>query len=137
MASITKEITIAAHPDQVWAALHAFDAVHERLAKGFVVDCRPDGPGLRIVTFFNGVVAREALVSLDDDARRLVYTVVESPLGLTHYNAAAQVLPDGDSTSRFVWTIDLLPDDLADAVAALMERGAEAIRTTLESAAAT
>lgn len=137
MASITREITIAAHPDRVWAALRDFDAVHERLAKGFVVDSRPDGPGMRTVTFFNDAVAREALVSVDDDARRLVYAVVESRFGFTHYNAAAQVFPEGDGASRFVWTIDLLPDDLADPVAAMMDLGAEAIRTTLESAAAT
>ena len=136
MASITREITIAAHPDRVWSALRAFDAVHERLAKGFVVDCRSDGPGMRTVTFFNDAVAREALVSVDDDARRLVYAVVESRFGFTHYNAAARVFPDGDGASRFVWTIDLLPDELADPVAALMDRGAEAMRTTLESATA-
>ena len=38
-----------------------FGALHERLVPGFVVDCRLDGDGGRLVTFFNGAVAREVL----------------------------------------------------------------------------
>jgi carbon monoxide dehydrogenase subunit G len=137
MASVTRETLIAARPEDVWAALQDFQAVHQRLAAGFVVDSRPDGEGARVVIFFNGAVAREILVAVDDADRRLVYSVVESALGFTHHNAAARVDPagaDGDAT-RFVWTVDLLPDDAAAYVAPLMEQGLEAIRTTLEATA--
>ncbi|HTA13762.1 MAG TPA: SRPBCC family protein, partial [Solirubrobacteraceae bacterium] len=71
MASIRKEITIDASPEEVWAAVRDWGALHERLVPGFVVDTRLDGDD-RIVTFFDGTVLREALVDLDDDARRLV-----------------------------------------------------------------
>ena len=37
MASVTKELRIAARPEHVWAALHDFQAVHKRVAPGFVV----------------------------------------------------------------------------------------------------
>jgi carbon monoxide dehydrogenase subunit G len=131
MASIRKEIQIEANPEDVWAALRDFGAVHERIAPGFVVDSRLEDDTTRIVTFFNGAVAREVLVDLDDDARRLVYSVVESPLGLTHHNASAQVIADGDAT-LFVWTADLLPDDLAPAVDEMMDGGITAIKRTLE-----
>ena len=42
----------------------------------------------------------------------------------------------GDGSSRFVWTADLLPNDLAAPTGELMERGVEPIRETLEAQAA-
>src|SRR4029077_11862942 len=72
MASIHKDIPIDAHPDDVWAAVRDFGAVHRRLAPGFVIDARLEGDA-RIVTFHNGTVAREVLVDCDDARRRLVY----------------------------------------------------------------
>jgi carbon monoxide dehydrogenase subunit G len=131
MASIHKEITIDARPEDVWDALRDFGAVHERLVPGFVTDARLDGED-RVVTFFNGAVARELFVACDEDARRLVWAVVDGPLGLTHHNASAQVLEAGDGRTRFVWIADLLPHDLAPAVAALMEQGLATIKRTLE-----
>ena len=50
MASIRKEIVVDARPDDVWAALRDWGAVHRRLVPGFVTDTRLDGPD-RIVTF--------------------------------------------------------------------------------------
>ena len=134
MASITKQVLIDAPPDDVWDALRDFGAVHERLAPGFVVDARLDD-GARIVTFFNGAVAREVLVSIDDEARRLVYSIVESPLGSTHDNSSAQVVAQADGRSRFVWVKDVLPDELAPRIDELMEHGIGVIKRTLESPA--
>src|SRR5487761_1980225 len=91
MATIVKEAVIDACPDDVWAAVRDFGALHERLVPGFVVDCRLEGPDTRIVTFFTGGVAREVRISVDDATRRLVYTVVDGPLVFTHHNASCQV----------------------------------------------
>jgi hypothetical protein len=135
MASIHKEILIDAPADEVWSALRDFGALHERLVPGFVVDTRVEGD-VRIVTFFNGAVAHERLVSSEDDRRRLVYTVTESPFGSTHHNAVAQVKQHGDGRCRFEWTTDVLPDDLAPRIDELMERGIGVIKETLESASA-
>jgi Polyketide cyclase / dehydrase and lipid transport len=133
MASITKQVVIDAPPDEVWDALRDFGAVHERLAPGFVVDSRHDD-GARIVTFFNGATAREVLVAIDDDARRLVYSVVESPLHSTHDNSSAQVVA-ADGGSRFVWIKDVLPDEVAPRIDELMEQGISVVKQTLESPA--
>src|SRR6266511_3628039 len=122
MASITKQVLIDAPPDEVWDALRDFGAVHQRLAPGFVVDARLED-GARVVTFFNGAVAREVFVGVDDGARRLVYSVVESPLQSTHDNSSAQVVASADGGSRFVWIKDVLPDELAPRIDELMEQG--------------
>jgi hypothetical protein len=131
MASIHKEIVIDARPEDVWDALRDWGAIHERLVPGFVVDARLDGED-RIVTFFNGAVARELLVDLDEDARRLVWSVVDGPY--THHNGVAQVFAEEGDRTRFVWTADLLPDATAAVTAEMMERGIGVVKTTLEAA---
>ena len=110
MASIRTEILIDASPEDVWSAVRDWSALHERLVPGFAVDTRLDGED-RIVTFANGTVLRERLVDLDDEARRLVWSIVDGPYA--HHNASAQVFVEGEAAARFVWTADLLPDELA------------------------
>jgi carbon monoxide dehydrogenase subunit G len=128
--SIRHEIQIDSPPEKVWDALRDFGALHERLVPGFVTECTMDGPD-RIVTFANGTVMREVLIDLDDEERRLVWTIVDGPY--RHHNGAAQVFADGGG-SRFVWTADLLADD--DVVAqtdAAMARGVATVKKTLEA----
>jgi uncharacterized protein YndB with AHSA1/START domain len=131
VASVRKEIEIDARPEDVWDALRDWGAIHQRLVPDFIVDARLDGAD-RIVTFFNGAVVREQLIDLDDDARRLVWSVVDGPY--THHNGAAQVFAEGEGGSRFVWVADLLPDAAAAATGEMMERGIGVVKQTLESA---
>jgi len=129
MASIQREVLIQADPATVWDALSDVGALHRRLAPGFVTDVRLE-EGARVVTFGNGLVARELIVDIDDKARRLVWSVLGGRM--THHNASAQVLPDGEGGSRFVWIADLLPHELAPGIAAMMEQGLAVIKRTLE-----
>ena len=131
MATLRRQIALDASAPTVWSAIRDFGAVHTRVAPGFLTRLEMD-KGDRIVTFFNGMVARERLVSVDEDDCRLVYAVVEGRP--THYNAAVQVFPEGDGRSRVVWTIDLLPDDLAPAVGGMMDHAAGFMKKTLEAA---
>jgi carbon monoxide dehydrogenase subunit G len=130
MASIRKEIVIEARPEKVWDAIRDVGALHERLVPGFVVDTRLE-EGARVVTFGNGVVARELIVDLDDTARRLVWAVVGSPR-LTHHNAAVQVFGDGEHRSRVVWIADVLPNEIVGYMAGLLDQGLAGMKKTLE-----
>ena len=127
MASIRKEFDVAMSADTVWAALKDVGAVHTRLARGFVTDCRMEGKD-RIVTFANGLVAREVIVDIDDRARRLVYSAKSEHL--QHHNASFTVSAHG-AGSRVVWVADLLPEAAAGPIGAMMEQGAAAMRKTL------
>jgi carbon monoxide dehydrogenase subunit G len=130
MATIHKEEQIHAPPERVWEALRDVGALHTRLAVGFVVDTRMEGAA-RIVTFANGMVAREEIISVDDAARRVSWAIVGQQFH--HFNGAAQLFDHGDGT-RFVWTTDLLPDELAPNVDEMMTAGIAAIKRTLEAA---
>lgn len=129
MASIRRDIHIAASAESTWAAIRDVGAVHTRLAPGFVVDTRLEA-GARIVTFGSGVVARELIVDVDDEARRLVWAVVGGKL--THHNASLQVFADGEARSRVVWIADLLPNDLAGYIEGMIEQGMGVMKKTLE-----
>jgi carbon monoxide dehydrogenase subunit G len=131
MASIRKEISIGAPAERVWAAFKDIGAVHTRLAPGFVTDCRMDGRD-RIVTFGNGFVAREVIVDLDDKARRLAYSARSERLA--HHNASFQVLDDGPARCRVTWIADVLPDEAAKGVGAMMDEGGAVMKRTLEAA---
>jgi uncharacterized protein YndB with AHSA1/START domain len=130
MASIRKEVLIDASPEDVWAAVRDWGALHERLVPGFVLDTRLDGED-RIVTFANGMVLRERLIDLDDEDRRLVWSIVDGPY--SHHNGSTQVFREGEGAARFVWIADLLPNELAAATDQAMEQGTNVAKKTLEA----
>lgn len=129
MASIHREVHIDVRPEVAWDALRDIGALHTRLVPGFVTDVKLE-EGARIVTFGNGIVARELIVDIDDDARRIAWSVVGGRM--THHNASAQVFPDGPNGCRFVWIADLLPNEVAPAITAMIEQGISVIKQTLE-----
>lgn len=129
MATIYKEFTVEAGVDQVWDALRDFGAVHQRLAPGFVTDCKVE-EGARVVTFANGLVAREVLVGIDESARRLSYAAVGGKA--SHHNASAQLFAESPSRTRFVWITEVLPNELDGFIEAMMEQGAGVMKRTLE-----
>ncbi|MGH8505321.1 MAG: SRPBCC family protein [Stenotrophobium sp.] len=134
MASIRRETLIAAPAATVWAAVRDVGAIHTRLARGFVTDTRlEDGGGARMVSFANGMLARELIVDLDDAQRRLAWSVVGGRM--THHNASLQVFDEGENRCRLVWLADLLPHELGPAIAGMIEQGLTAMQRTLQAAA--
>ena len=131
MATIRKEIPITSSPDKVWDVIRDVGAIHTRLAPGFVVDTRLE-EGARIVTFANGLVVRELIVTLDDESRRLAYSVTGGTPA--HHNASFQVFPatEGNHAS-LVWITDILPDAIAGPFTAMIEAGTTVMKRTLDA----
>ncbi|MFI6938078.1 SRPBCC family protein [Streptomyces sp. NPDC050418] len=134
MATVHRETLIDAEPADVWAAIRDWGAVHRRLAPGFVVATEVEGD-VRVVTFADGTVVHELIVSLDDDTRRIAYTLVGGSLAPTHHHASMQVLPEADGRSRFVWTTDVQPAGCAEPIAAMVDQGVRVIRANLSDEA--
>jgi carbon monoxide dehydrogenase subunit G len=128
MASIHKHILIDANPNDVWDAVRDFHAVHQRLVPGFVLDSKADGDA-RIVSFANGTSARELLVDSDDKRKRLVYAVISERI--KQHSASVQVIPDGDNRSRLLWTVDVLPHEIAPYIDGQMDQAALAMQKKL------
>ncbi len=130
MASIHRAITIEAPAATVWSALEDVGNLHTRLVPGFVTACALDG-GARVVTFGNGVVARELIVDLDPQRMRVAWSAVGGRL--SHHNASAQVQPVGAQACAVVWIADLLPHEMAPPIAAMIEAGLQAMKRHMES----
>ena len=133
MASIRIERLIDAPADAVWDAIADVGGLHTRLVPGFVVDTRLEA-GARIVTFGNGMVAREVLVDIDHDRRRFAYSVRTERFD--HHSASNEVFEAGDGRCRFVWTADVLPHELKAMVEPMMAQGADVLKVTLEKGTA-
>jgi carbon monoxide dehydrogenase subunit G len=134
MATLSKDVLIAASPADVWDALSDFGALHTRLVPGFVTTCDFDGEA-RTITFANGTVARELLVTSDSEHRRLVYAIPANER-IKHYSASAQVFDDGKGGARLNWTIDLLPNEIAPYINGQMDLGAKAMKEAFARKAA-
>ncbi|MFO1012530.1 MAG: SRPBCC family protein [Caulobacteraceae bacterium] len=129
MASIRQEIIIAAAPDTVWDAICDVGNLETRVARGFVVKTEME-EGVRMVTFANGMQAREWIMGFDHHRRRFAYSV-ESPR-LTRHAASFQVFAEGED-SRVVWLADVLPHEAGDTVGQMMAAGIRAMKATLEA----
>ena len=130
MASIRKEMMLRADPANVWDAVRDVGAIHTWLAPDFVTDVTLEGDA-RIVTFANGMTAKELIVDVDDAARRLVWSVVEGRM--SHHNGSIQIFPESGGC-RLLWIADILPHDLAKPIGAMMQQGMDAMKQKLESA---
>ena len=129
MATIRSKITTNAPADEVWSVVRDIGALHTRLVPGFVADTRLE-PGARIVTFANGVMVREPIVTLDDEARRLVWTAEGGRA--RHYNAAVEVKSLARGATSVVWTADFLPDELQAYFSQAIEAGMAAMQRALD-----
>ena len=135
MASIHREITTTATPAQVWDALADVGNIHIRVAPGFLTDTQLSADGSeRLVHFANGMQARELIVDVDGDARRVAWSVVGGRM--SHHNASLQVFALEGGGSRVVWIADLLPHGLKDAVAGMIDAGMAAMKRQMDTLAA-
>jgi hypothetical protein len=130
MATVRREIVTTASPERVWNIIREVDALHSKLVPGFVKDTKLEGR-VRIVTFGNGLVAREPIVTIEEQHRRLVWTSIGGRL--SHYNSSLQVFEGEKGGSKVVWLADLLPDELEAFVQSMIDEGARTMKQTLDA----
>src|SRR5947209_1331780 len=125
MASITRRSFFAVSADAMWAAVRDSANAHH-LFRGVLTACRLDGDE-REVTFADGTVVRELIVTVDDANRRLVYSVQGR---FRHHSASMQVsaAPGG---CELLWITDVSPEEAVPRVASLMDAGIAAAAATL------
>jgi carbon monoxide dehydrogenase subunit G len=135
MASIRQEITTRARPEQVWDALADVGNIHVRLAPGFLSNTELAADGSeRLVSFANGMQARELIVDVDPQARRVAWSVVGGRM--SHHNASLQVFDAEGGGSRVVWIADLLPHALKEPIAGMIAQGMAAMKRKMDEVAA-
>ncbi|MEU8898143.1 SRPBCC family protein [Nocardia sp. NPDC048505] len=136
MAWVKQEIVIEAPVADVWAVIKDFEQGPVRMSPGLVAESKLDAPDVRVVTFASGVVVRERLISLDDEEHRFAFSIIGDSVTPAHDNGTMQVFALDNGHSRFVWTHDVLPAELAAAFAPVMEQGSAQFKKVVESAVA-
>jgi Polyketide cyclase / dehydrase and lipid transport len=131
MASVHTEFMIEADAARVWKTVGNWENGPADMARGHVVSSRAEGQ-VRVVTFADGRVARERLITRDDEGHRIVYSVIGDTVRPDHDNAVMQIVADGVGRCRFVWSRDVLPDELAEPLLAAMRDAGAVIKRTFE-----
>jgi hypothetical protein len=133
MATVRKAITIGRSADEVWDAVGDAGALHTRVAPHVVTRCTLAAAGEeRIVTFVNGVVLRELIISNDPAARRLAWSAQSDQW--QHHNASIIVTPLGERSCEVVWTADVLPHSAGALMQQYLTMGLESMKSHMDSA---
>lgn len=131
MATIRHEQLVAVPAEAAWEALRQADRA-DRLFAPVLVGCTMQ-EDIRTVTFANGLVVSEQIVTVDDADRRLAYYVMGEMFD--YHSASMQILPVDDGNCRFIWISDFLPEDRADTVRPLVMQGSSALAQNIEAGA--
>jgi carbon monoxide dehydrogenase subunit G len=108
VASGTAETTINRSPDDVWKLLREFGTLDAWMPG--IESCTVEGD-VRTLAMM-GIEIKEQLRGLDDSARSISYSVIESPMGnLESHLATISVAPEGPG-SHVTWTVDVSPAEL-------------------------
>jgi Polyketide cyclase / dehydrase and lipid transport len=130
MATLHKEQIVRVPAAYVWVALRDAGKAHE-VFSGVLTDCRMNGD-VRTVTFADGAVVDERIISIDNVRRRLAYAVVGG--AFTHHSASMAIQEISEGVCRFVWISDFLPDALKGHIGPLVEAGSAALARNIVAA---
>jgi len=128
MATIHREFEITATPDAAWKALRDVGRVNELIT--FLGEVTVDGDR-RTCSLGEQGVLDELIVSVDDERRRLAYSIRASPFNFEYHHASMQVVPGEGPGARFVWTSDVKPDEAVPALSEAIDGAVESFRRTL------
>jgi carbon monoxide dehydrogenase subunit G len=129
MADGKAEVSIDKNPDDVWKLVREFGGLQTWMPG--VESCVVDGD-IRTIGLM-GIEIQEKLRSLDDTARTISYSVVESPMGnLESHLATITVTPEGGG-SHVTWAVEVVPDDLLGLFVPVYESSVVELKKKLEA----
>lgn len=127
MATLYRETDLNAPADEVWNALADVGALNTLIT--FLGDVTVEGEE-RVCSLGDDKL-RELIVTVDDEHRRVAYSVQESPFNFAHHHSSMQVIPNGETT-KFVWWTDVKPDETAPVLAQAIDQSVDSIRQAID-----
>ena len=113
----------------MWSKIANTEQVSDLI--GFIEQSEQSG-NRRVCTLHDGAVLKEEIISVDQATRRVAYSIIESPLNMEFHAASMQVFPTEEG-SRFVWSVDVLPDAAVGALEPMVDAACETLASTLVS----
>lgn len=117
MATIHLETELAIPSDQLWATVRDVGNISGML--NIIAESSLDGDQ-RSCTLGDGAALTETILAVDDDNRRMAYTITDSPFPIEAHAASMQVFDAGNGRSTFRWITDIKPDALADGLGPML-----------------
>lgn len=102
MATVREETELGATADEAWKLVGDFVGFLE--AMGLPVESDGDGIGAVRTISSGPEPVVERLEERDDDAKRIVYSIVSGPLPVVNYRSTMQLAVAGDDRSTLTWT---------------------------------
>ena len=129
MANGKSEISIDTSPDEIWMLIRDFGGLAQYMPG--VDSCTLDGD-VRTLQMM-GIEIKEQLREIDDETRRLTYSVVESPMdNLVSHEATIAIDPEG-SGSHVSWTVEVEPADLLPIFQGAYDNAVASLKAKFES----
>jgi carbon monoxide dehydrogenase subunit G len=129
MAEGKAEVSIDRSPDDVWKLVREFGGM-ETWMPG-VESCVVDGD-VRTIGLM-GIEIKEKLRGIDDTARTITYSVIESPMdNLESHQATIAVDPEGNG-SHVTWSVAVSPDELLGLFVPVYEGSVAELKKKLEA----
>lgn len=119
-------IDVNGSPDKVWAVVSDFGGIGGWMPG--IDSCRVEGDTRILETM--GMTISERLVSKDETARSLTYSIVDGAPVESH-QAVITVAPDG-AGSHVTWVVEATPDAMADVMATVYQQALEALKQHVE-----
>jgi carbon monoxide dehydrogenase subunit G len=126
MGTGTAQIDINGSPDDVWALVGDFGGIAGWMPG--IESCRVEGEDRIVETM--GMTITERLVSKDDAARVLVYSIVDG-VPIQSHQGVVTVTPTGE-TSHVTWEVDATPDEMADLMTTVYQGALDELKARVE-----
>ena len=113
MAKIDMKTDLNVAPDDVWKLIGGFNTLpdwHPAIEKSELED---EG-SMRRLSLAGGGTVVEKLVKLDDKERVYTYSIIDSPLPVTNYEATIRVKDDGEGNTTVEWSSEFEAEGTAE-----------------------
>jgi len=129
MADAKAEASINRAPDDIWKVVRNFGGLADYMPG--VESCTVDGDVRTVGTM--GIEVKEQLRDLDDDTRRISYSVIASPMtNMVSHLATISVDAEGAGT-HLTWAVEVEPDELLPLFQGIYEQSVVAMKEKFES----
>ena len=119
---VTKQVTINAPADQVWATVKNFDSLdkwHPAVESDKIVSGKNNEVGAeRMLTLKGGGTIHEKLLAIDDKRYSMRYSILEGVLPVSDYTSTITVAAAGKDRSTVTWSGSFKRKDTSDKPAA-------------------
>ncbi len=128
MAASTVSEKYDASADAAWALLGDFPGIAGVFPEVTDVSCADD-----VRTFsLMGMRLSEKLLSRDDDARTLTYSIIDGVPGVEHHEATIQVTPAGEGC-EVTWAVTSVPEAAQPIFADSYQRALQTLHGSLDA----